>query len=80
MTEKIDRELIDNLSNCKIIANYAVGFNNINIKYAKSRGIIVTNTPDILTDATADFTMALILSCSRKNVESNDFVRKGNFK
>ena len=47
------------MKRCKVIANYAVGFNNIDVDYAKSKGIIVTNTPDVLTDSTADLAMAL---------------------
>jgi len=52
LTEKIDREVIDQMNNCKIIANYAVGYNNIDIVYAKKKNIIVTNTPDVLTEST----------------------------
>ncbi len=79
LTEKIDRELIDNLKNCKIIANYAVGFNNIDIKYANSKGIIVTNTPDVLTDATAEIAVSLVLTCARRIVESDQFMRGKKF-
>lgn len=64
----------------KIISNYAVGYNNIDIAFASERGIIVTNTPDALTDATADLTLALILSVARRIVESDNFTRKGKFK
>jgi glyoxylate reductase len=80
LTETIDKELIDNLSRCKIIANYAVGYNNIDVEYAKSKGIIVTNTPGILTDATADLTMSLILACIRRIVEGDKYLRDGKFK
>ena len=61
LTDKIDREVIESFNNCKVIANCAVGYNNINVEYAKSKNIIVTNTPDILTDATADLTVGLII-------------------
>lgn len=80
LTEKIDKEAIDKMKNCKVIANYAVGFNNIDVDYAKSRGIIVTNTPDVLTDSTADLTMALVLACARSLTESENFVRAKKFK
>jgi len=67
------------LANCKIIANYAVGYNNIDIEYAKNKGITVTNTPGILTDATADLTMALMLSCTRRIIEGDSYLREGKF-
>ncbi|MFA3781715.1 2-hydroxyacid dehydrogenase [Melioribacteraceae bacterium 4301-Me] len=80
LTEKIDKEFIDNLTNCKVIANYAVGYNNIDVEYAKKKGIIVTNTPGILTDSTADLTLGLILACVRHIVVSDRFTRAGKFK
>src|SRR5262245_6331274 len=61
LTEQIDKSVIDAGTRLKVIANVAVGYNNIDVAYAKSRGIIVTNTPDVLTDAVADLTWALIL-------------------
>jgi len=79
LSDKIDREIIDLGKNLKIIANYAVGYNNIDVNYACEKGIPVTNTPDILTNATADFTMALMLAAARFVVEGDDFVRKGKF-
>lgn len=75
LSDKIDKKVIDSMRKCKIIANYAVGFNNIDVNYAKSKGIVVTNTPDVLTDATADLTMALVLACARKLPEAEKFVR-----
>lgn len=80
LTDKIDEEVISNLMNCKIIANYAVGYNNIDINYAKKKNIIVTNTPGVLTDSTAEITLALILSCSRRIVEGDKLVRINKFK
>ncbi len=79
LTDKIDRDTIDQMKNCKVIANYAVGFNNIDVEYAKSKGIIVTNTPDVLTDSTADLTLALVLSCARLLPQAEEFVRAGKF-
>jgi glyoxylate reductase len=80
LTDKIDRDVIDALQRCKIIANYAVGFNNIDIDYAKRKGIIVTNTPDVLTDSTADLTMALVLACLRRFNEGEKMMRTNKFK
>jgi glyoxylate reductase len=80
LTEKIDREVIDQMPNCKIIANYAVGYNNIDIDYAKKKNIIVTNTPDVLTESTADLTMALVLNCARRLSEGERLLRVKKFK
>lgn len=80
LSDKIDKEIIDLGKNLQIIANYAVGYNNIDVEYALQKGIAVTNTPDVLTNATADFTMALILAVARRVVEGDDIVRKGKFK
>lgn len=80
LTDKIDKNIIDQLNKCKVIANYAVGYNNIDVEYAKSKEITVTNTPGILTDATADLAVALTLAASRKIVQGENFVRNNKFK
>ncbi|GMU97172.1 2-hydroxyacid dehydrogenase [Ignavibacterium album] len=80
LTDKIDREIIDKMERCRIIANYAVGFNNIDIDYARNKGIIVTNTPDVLTDSTADLTMTLVLACARRLNEGERIMRQKQFK
>lgn len=80
LTDKIDKDVIDKLKRCKIIANYAVGYNNIDIDYAKSKSIVVTNTPDVLTDSTADLTMALVLACARRLNEGEKMMRRKQFK
>jgi glyoxylate reductase len=80
LTEKIDREVINLMPKCKIIANYAVGYNNIDIDYAKKKNIIVTNTPDVLTESTADLTMALVLACARRLSEGEKLLRDKKFK
>lgn len=79
LTERIDKEAIDNLAKCKIVANCAVGYNNIDIAYAKERKLIVTNTPYVLTDATADLTVALILACARRLREGEQMMRENKF-
>ncbi|HEX9252763.1 MAG TPA: D-glycerate dehydrogenase [Ignavibacteriaceae bacterium] len=79
LTDKIDKEVIDKMKSCKVIANYAVGYNNIDIEYARSNGIVVTNTPDVLTDSTSDLTMALVLNCARRIPESEKLIRSGKF-
>ena len=80
LTEQIDSHLIDQMPNCKVIANFAVGYNNIDVEYAKSKNIIVTNTPDVLTESTADLTIALVLACARKLYEAERLVRLQKFK
>jgi len=80
LSDKIDKKIIEYGKNLKIIANYAVGYNNIDVEYAMQSGVLITNTPDILTTATADFTMALILAAARRVVEGDNLVRQGKFK
>ncbi len=79
LSNKIDKEIIDALPKLKIIANCAVGFNNIDVEYARSKNIIVTNTPDILTDATADITVGLVLACARRFYEAEKMMRERKF-
>ncbi len=79
LSDTIDQEVIERARNLKVIANYAAGYNNIDVAYAKSKGIVVTNTPDILTDATADLTWALMLAVSKRVAEGDRFVRLGKF-
>ena len=79
LTDRIDASLLAHAKNLKIIANYAVGYNNIDVSAATQRSMIVTNTPDVLTDATADLTWALLLAVSRRVVEGDSWVRTGNW-
>ncbi|MEJ2543189.1 MAG: D-glycerate dehydrogenase [Calditrichaceae bacterium] len=79
LSEDINKEAIDQAPGLKVIANYAVGYNNIDVEYAQSKNIYVTNTPDVLTEATADLTWALILSTTKRIPESDQFVRQGKF-
>lgn len=78
--DRIDRKVIDSAPHLRVIANVAVGFNNIDVAYAAARGIWVTNTPGALTNATADGTMALLLAVARHVVTADRYVRKGKFK
>jgi glyoxylate reductase len=80
LTDKIDRAMIDAAPDLKIIANVAVGYDNIDVAYARSRGIVVTNTPDVLTESVADFTWALILAITRRLSEGERVVRRGEWK
>jgi len=81
VTEDLDNEIISRLSkNIKIISNFGVGFNNIDINAAKQRNIIVTNTPDVLTEATAEIAMFIILGAARRATEGIKYVRNKNWK
>ncbi len=80
LTDKFDSAVIDKMKNCKIIANYAVGFNNIDVKYAEKKKIFVSNTPDVLTDSTADLTMTLVLACARRIIEGEKFLMMKKYK
>ncbi|AIF69566.1 glyoxylate reductase [Palaeococcus pacificus DY20341] len=80
LSDKIDRELLEGAPKLRIIAQYAVGYDNIDVKEATKRGIYVTNTPDVLTDATADLAFALLLGVARRLVEADEFVRSGEWK
>jgi len=79
LSDKITRRVIEKANKLKVISNYAVGYDNIDIEFAKERGIIVTNTPDVLTNATAELTISLILAVARRIVEADRFTREGKF-
>ena len=81
LTDPIDAAVFDAAGpQCKIFANYAVGYNNIDVDAATQRGIAITNTPGVLTDATADHAWALLFSVARRIVEADRFTRQGKFK
>ncbi len=79
LTDKIDSEIFDATSNAKIFANYAVGYNNIDIEEARKRNIKISNTPGVLTDTVAEHTFALITAISRRIVEADKFTRSGKY-
>ena len=81
LTEKLDADVISKLSDkVKIISNFAVGFGNIDFDAAKKRNIIVTNTPDVLTDATAEIAMLVLLGAARRAKEGIEWANKKNWK
>lgn len=79
LTDAIDAEVFDCADRAKIFANYAVGYNNIDVDEATKRGIAVTNTPGVLTDATADLTWTLILGAARRVAETDGYLREGKY-
>jgi glyoxylate reductase len=80
INDNVDSEIIRRAGRLKIIANYGVGYNNIDVEEASKKGIIVTNTPGVLTDATADLAWGLLLAAARRIVESDKFSRAGKYK
>lgn len=80
LTETIDEKLLRRANRLKVVSNMAVGYNNIDVAAASRRGILVTNTPGVLTETTADLTFALLLATARRIVEAADFVREGRWK
>ena len=81
LTEKLDEETINKLpDSIKIISNFAVGFGNINLEAAKKRGIVVTNTPEVLSDATAEIGVLLILGACRRAAEGIQSAQEGGWK
>jgi len=81
LVDSIDGKVMDGIGpQLRVIANYAVGVDNIDLKAAKKRNIIVTNTPDVLTEAVAEYTVALILGIARKVAEGDRFVKAGKYK
>lgn len=79
LTDKIDKDVFAAVPTAKIFANYAVGFDNLNLEDAKSVGVVLTNTPGVLTEAVAEHTVALIFAIGRRIVEADKFMRAGKY-
>ncbi|MFS0646025.1 2-hydroxyacid dehydrogenase [Siminovitchia sp. 179-K 8D1 HS] len=79
LTETIDTEVLDAAPNLKVISNMAVGYNNIEVDEATKRGILVANTPGVLTETTADLTFALLMATARRLVEASGYLREGKW-
>ena len=80
LTDRIDGPVLDAAPGLRIVANIAVGYDNVDCAAARARGVIVTNTPDVLTEATADFTWGLILNVTRRIAEGERVLRRGEWK
>ena len=80
LTDKIDGDIFDAVPKAKIFANYAVGFDNINLEEAKKRGVMASNTPGVLSEAVAEHSIALMLAVARRIAESDKFARAGKYK
>ncbi|MFZ3579774.1 2-hydroxyacid dehydrogenase [Virgibacillus sp. DJP39] len=80
LTETIDKELLTQAKHLKVVSNMAVGYDNIDIEVANQQGVMVTNTPGILTETTADLTFALLMATARRIVEASDYLHQGEWK
>ena len=80
LSDQVDNEVFEAAPNLKIVSNLAVGYNNIDLEAARKHGVTVTNTPDVLTEATADLTFALLLATARRIIEAEKTVRSGEWK
>jgi glyoxylate reductase len=79
ITDTVDDEVLAACPELRVVSNVAVGYNNIDVAAATRRGVLVTNTPDVLTETTADFTWALLMAAARRVVEADRYVREGRF-
>jgi glyoxylate reductase len=79
ITDTVDDEVLAACPELRVVSNVAVGYNNIDVVAASRRGVLVTNTPDVLTETTADFTWALLMAVARRVVEADRYVREGRF-
>jgi len=79
LSDKIDKELLDHAPKLKVIANYAVGFDNLDVTYASKKGIKVGNTPGVLTETTADLAFSLLMALSRRITEASEYVKAGKW-
>jgi len=80
LTDAIDLELLQSTPRLKVVANFAVGFNNVAVDSATQLGVVVTNTPGVLTETTADFAWTLLMAAARRVAEADKFARAGKFK
>ncbi|MCA1064970.1 D-glycerate dehydrogenase [Rossellomorea sp. AcN35-11] len=80
LSDNVDQELIQNSPSLKVVANLAVGYDNIDLEAAKQRGVIICNTPDVLTETTADLTFGLLMATARRIVEADRYIKEGKWK
>jgi glyoxylate reductase len=80
LTDRIDTPLLDAAPRLRVVSNFAVGYDNIDVAAATRRGVLVTNTPGVLTETTADFTLALMLAAARRVIDGEQYVRAGRWR
>lgn len=79
LSDNFDASVLSNIERAKVFANYAVGFNNFDVEYAKQNDIIITNTPEVLSDTTAEMAISLLFAVSRRVVEADRYIRNGKW-
>jgi glyoxylate reductase len=79
LSDKVNEELLEKADSLKVVANLAVGYDNIDLEAAKQKGVAVCNTPDVLTDTTADLTFALLMTAARRIVEADRYIKEGQW-
>ncbi len=79
LSDTVDEELLKGAPHLKVVANLAVGYDNLDVEAAKKHGVICCNTPGVLTESTADLTFALLMASARRIVEASDWIRQGNW-
>ncbi|MGI8553329.1 MAG: NAD(P)-dependent oxidoreductase, partial [Dehalococcoidia bacterium] len=80
VTDRIDAALLDQAPSLKVVSNVAVGLDNVDVAAATARGVVITNTPGVLTETTADFAFALLMAAARRVVEGDRYTREGRWK
>ncbi|MFC4023714.1 2-hydroxyacid dehydrogenase [Oceanobacillus longus] len=80
LSDQVDEALLSQAVNLKVVANLAVGYNNIDLSAAKKHNVLVTNTPDVLSETTADLGFALLMATARRIIEANEFIKNGEWK
>lgn len=80
LSDGVDTELLEHAKELKVVANLAVGHDNIDLEAAKQNGVVICNTPDVLTDTTADLTFGLLMAAARRIVEADRYIKEGKWK
>ncbi|WP_175990470.1 D-glycerate dehydrogenase [Bacillus sp. Marseille-Q1617] len=80
LSDGVDTELLEHAKELKVVANLAVGYDNIDLEAAKQNGVVICNTPDVLTDTTADLTFGLLMAAARRIVEADRYIKEGKWK
>jgi glyoxylate reductase len=80
LSDKVDAELLDHAASVKVVANVAVGYDNIDLQAANKKDVIICNTPDVLTDTTADLTFGILMAAARRIVEADRYIKEGRWK
>ncbi|MEG9298830.1 D-glycerate dehydrogenase [Mangrovibacillus sp. Mu-81] len=80
LSDKVNEELLEHADALRVVANLAVGYDNVDLEAAKQKGVVICNTPDVLTDTTADLTFALLMTAARRIVEADRYIKEGQWK